>query len=326
MANVFLLDIQPAQRDGVMSLIAGQPGVESKPDVLASVAARLTKIRETPVEKMELTGFGRRFRQTRTVTWSDRLPDSTVLAQGKWWTEPRAGAVSLAEDAAKVLGVKVGDRLEFTASGQTFEARVAAIHRTEAVRPGAAAEFVFSSATLQDLPAIYFGGLRVRPAEVAALQRALYAKFPTVTVINVADVIQTIQDVVDQIALVIRFISAFAILAGVIILASSVAGTRFRRIREVVILKTIGATRRRISGIFSAEFLILGATAGLMGSLLASCFSNAVLIRFFEGEFRFDSGPILVSTVAAALIANAAGWLASARILGQKPLEVLRGE
>src|SRR5207253_10768963 len=94
---------------------------------------------------------------------------------------------------------------------------------------------------------------------------------------NDDDVMLIVHDVVDLIALVILFISLFTILAGVIILASSVAGTRFRRIREVVILKTLGATLRRVAGIFSIEFLILGAVAGVMGSLLAAGFSSLLL-------------------------------------------------
>ena len=114
------------------------------------------------------------------------------------------------------------------------------------------------------------------------------AGLPTITVVNVADVLRIIQDVVNQIAVVVRLISGFALLAGAIILASSVAGQRFRRIREVVILKTLGATRRRVAGIFSVEFLILGAVAGVMGSLLATGFSSLLLKRFFEGQFRFD--------------------------------------
>ena len=80
-----------------------------------------------------------------------------------------------------------------------------------------------------------------------------------------AEVLDTIQSIVDQISLVVRFISFFSILAGAVILASSVAGTRFRRIREVVILKTLGATRGRIAQIFSIEFLVIGTVAGLMG-------------------------------------------------------------
>jgi len=159
---------------------------------------------------------------------------------------------------------------------------------------------------------------------LANLQRAAYEKFPTVTVINLADALQLIQEVVDQIAVVIRFLSAFAILAGVIILASAVAGTRFRRVREVVILKTLGATRQHIAKIFSVEFLTLGAVAGFLGSLMASVFASLMLTRFLDATFQFDIRATLVATAVTALLANASGWMASWRILGQKPLEVLR--
>ena len=101
------------------------------------------------------------------------------------------------------------------------------------------------------------------------MQRRVYERFPTVTVINVADILDRVQEVVDQIALVIRFLSGFAIFAGAIILASSVAGTRFRRVREMAIFKTL-EPHRRIAAMFSAEFLILGTAAAIMGSLLAT--------------------------------------------------------
>lgn len=326
MPNVFLLDIQPTQRDGVLNLLRQQKGIGKKVEVVPSVAARLTMVAGTPVEELALEGWQRRFRQTRTVTWAEKIPENTEILGGKWWDADTPGMVSVSEDAAKALKVSPGADLEFTASGVPVKARVVAVHKTEAIRVGATSEFIFTPAALRDLPVIYYGGLRMNPGDVAALQKTLYLKFPTVTVVNVADVIQTVQEVIDQIALVVRFISAFAILAGIVILASSVAGTRFRRIREVVILKTLGGTRRRIGRIFSAEFLILGATAGLMGSLLASGFSNVILIRFFGGQFSFHVWPLLLSMVLGAILANAAGWAASARILGSKPLEVLRAE
>ena len=164
------------------------------------------------------------------------------------------------------------------------------------------------------------------PTEAPELQREVFEKFPTVSVINAADVIEIVQEVVDQIGMVVRFVSAFAILAGVVILVSSVVATRFRRIHEVVILKTLGATRRRVAGIFSVEFLILGTVAGLIGSVLARSFSNLLLTRMLEAEFVFDPLPNLLTIVGTALLANAAGWLASFSILGKKPLEVLRSE
>src|ERR1022692_3603159 len=187
-------------------------------------------------------------------------------------------------------------------------------------------EFIFSPGSLDGFPAIYYGSVRVKPRDVAAMQRAIYGKMPTITVINMADVLEIVQQVVDQIALVVRFVSAFTIVAGAIILASSVAGTRFGRVREVVILKTLGATRRRVAGIFSMEFLVLGAAAGLLGSALATGFTALVVKRLLKADFHFDPAADLFSIALTALVAVAAGWLASYRILGQKPLEVLRDE
>ena len=171
------------------------------------------------------------------------------------------------------------------------------------------------------------GGVRIKPPQVAAFQRAAFEKFPTVTVVNIADALEIVQQVVDQIALVIRFLSGFAILAGAIILAASVAGTRFRRVREVVILKTLGATRRHVGRIFSVEFLTLGVVAGLMGAILATRLFEPGAEAPAERAFQFECRkPTLLAVVLTALLANASGWLASFRILRQKPLEVLREE
>ncbi|HEY1335852.1 MAG TPA: FtsX-like permease family protein, partial [Bryobacteraceae bacterium] len=204
--------------------------------------------------------------------------------------------------------------------------RVACIERTESIRLAARFEFLFSPGQLAGFPAVYYGSARVRPPDVPALQRIMYQRFPTVTVVNVADVMQIVEEVVDRIALVIRFISAFTILAGAVMVASSVAGTRFRRMREVVILKTLGATRRRIAWIFSVEFLALGAVAGLMGSLLAAGFAALVMKRLLEIEYRPDVAAALATVALAALVSAGAGWAASFRILGRKPLEILREE
>lgn len=187
-------------------------------------------------------------------------------------------------------------------------------------------EFIFSPGALEEMPAVYYGAMRVRPPDVAALQRVMYDRYPTVTVVNVADVLAVVQQVVDQVAVLYRFLSLFTVLAGAVILASSVAGTRFRRIREVAVLKALGATRRRVAEIFSIEFLLLGAVAGVMGSLLAMGFTAAVLKGLLEVPYRPDLLPAAVAVVLTALMAIVTGWLASWRILGRRPLEVLREE
>jgi len=146
-----------------------------------------------------------------------------------------------------------------------------------------------------------------------------------VTVINVAQAIETIRSVVIQIIYVVRFLASFSIFAGVVILASSIAGTRYRRIREVVVLKTLGATRARIASIFSIEFAVLGLVAGFVGIFFAN-----IVVRFLLKALTIPNhiqwNWNFFGLAATAALTVATGWIASHRILGQKPLEVLREE
>ena len=331
MANVFLLDIPGAQRQALTALLKRQKGLEGPAEIVASVAVRLVSVNGVPVEKLGLQEWGRRFLRTRSVTSVAARPRDVEVLSGAFWNDTPAKSmaepqVCASEEAARILRLKAGMQLEWSAWGRTLHTRLACIERTDSVRMTARFEFLFSQGSLDGFPAIYYGSIRVKPSAVAAIQRAVYEKMPTITVINMADVLEIVQEVVNQIALVVRFVSAFTIVAGAIILASSVAGTRFRRIREVVILKVLGATRRRVAGIFSVEFLVLGAAAGLLGSALATGFAALVVKRLLKGDFHFNAGADLFSIALTALVANAAGWLASYRILGQKPLEVLRDE
>jgi putative ABC transport system permease protein len=225
-----------------------------------------------------------------------------------------------------MLAINLGSVTRWTISGKQVTARVACTYNIDSVHLVSRVEIIFSPGALDGFPMVYYASMRAQASAVAALEEALYQRFPTISVVNLADVLQTMQTVVDKIAQVVRFISLFAILAGAVILSSSVAGTRFRRMREVVILKTLGATRGRVSRIFSVEFLVLGAVAGSMGVLLANGFANLLLNRLLDAQVSFPLVPSLVAVLATALIANAAGWMASFRILGQKPLEILREE
>ena len=327
MPNVFLVGVTAAQVEPVKALIQKQQGVLGAPELGPSVAARLVSIDGAPISERNLRGVGRRFTNTRSVTWEDGQPSDIRIVHGAWWkkgtTEP---VVSIDDEAARTLQIQPGSWIEMTASGRTIRAHVVAVHDIQAMRSTPSAEFVFNREALAGLPVVYYGGVRMQPSAVGALQRAVFEKYPTITVVNIADALAIAQQVIDQIALVIRFLSGFAILAGAIILAASVAGTRFRRVREVVILKTLGATRRHVRKIFSIEFLTLGAVAGLLGSLLAAAFSSLLLKRLLDAKFRFDPWATLVAIAVTAVLANGSGWLASFRILRQKPLEVLREE
>jgi putative ABC transport system permease protein len=327
--NVFLIDIAPKDRDDVMAVVKQQRGIEGAPELIGTAAAKLVEIDGRDIATMPFRGFPRRFRTARPVTSAGVMPDYLDLVRGSWWNSPVPSGsfeVCIDEDAAKSLAANPGSMTRWTISGKEVTARVACLFSIDSVHLASRVEFIFSPGTLDGFPLVYYASLRAQPATVAALEVALYRRFPTISVVNLADVLQTMQSVVDKIAQVVRFISLFAILAGAVILSSSVAGTRFRRMREVVILKTLGATRWRVSRIFSVEFLVLGAVAGVMGALLANGFANLLLKRLLDAQVSFPIVPSLVAVLATALIANFAGWMASFRILGQKPLEILREE
>jgi putative ABC transport system permease protein len=324
--NVFLTGVTPEEVEPLSALIGQQPGVSGKVELGPAISAQLIKINGQTDWAPE-DGPERRFARPRTASWEDQLPANAETIDGKWWNyDTQEPTVAIFENAAHTLDIRPGAILEFNISNQPVTARVAAVFRTTAFRASPDADFVFNRATLAQFPVIYYGGVRVEPSKAGAIQRAVFHKFPTVSVINIADVLEVAQQVIDQIALVIRFLSGFAILAGAIILAASVAGTRFRRVREVVILKTLGATRSQIAKIFSIEFFTLGAVAGTMGAVLAEGFSHVVLSRLLEIQSHINWIASLSAIGLTAVIANFAGWLASVRILGQKPLEVLREE
>ena len=328
--NVYLIDVTAANRDGVMDLLRRQPGVLGIPEMTGSVTARIESIDGVPIRR-EAGGRGmsRRYMGNVSLATEGALPQFTEVLDGKWWAEnahPAGPEVSVSDQAAKVLNLHPGSKITWTAPARSFESTVVAIHKTQNERMNARIEFFFAPGALDGLPAIYYGGVRMKAEDVGRMQKAIYDKYPTITVINMADVLEIIQSVVDQISMVVRFISGFSMLAGAVILASSVAGTRFRRIREVVILKTLGATRQRVAKIFSVEFFVIGTVAGLMGGMLAGGFGWILLNRLLKADTGLDVVPVVSAIGGTALLAVATGWLASYRTLGQKPLEILRDE
>ena len=325
--NVILINITDRERDGVQKLLEGLHGLKTKPVVEPLVAVRLETINGRPVKDLDLKGFERRYQSTRQVTWAEKPPEDLLARQGGWWkpgaAEPQ---VAVAEDMAATLKLKPGMKLKWSAIGREFETPLSAVFRQRAVRTGPQMDVLFNQVALAGLPVQYLGLIRLSGKQIGQFQRQVYQAYPTVTVINTADVMLLVQQVVDQVSLVVRFIAGFAILAGAVILASTVAGTRFRRIRETAVLKTLGAKRFTLAGIFSVEFLILGLVAGAMGSALATAFTRVLMTRLLDAEFHVEWAPLLLTTAMTALLAVAAGWIASLRILSQKPLEVLRDE
>ena len=324
--NVFLIDITNDEIDGMRALLKSQKSVTAEPELLPVVSSRIIELNGVPANQAKLQNFPKRMLQSINLTWAESAAPGTTVVSGKWWAaDEKQPVVAINERQAERLGLKVGSRVTFAAQDTQIVATVAALIKADGQHAFSRAEFVMPPRVLAGLPVVWYGGVHVDPNRVGELQRALYAAYPTVTVINVAQALETVRSVVLQITYVIQFLAAFSIFAGVVILASSIAGTRYRRIREVVVLKTLGATRARIATVFSIEFAVLGLVAGVVGIGFANVIASVLLNRL-SANYRFHWSWNLAALVGTAALTVATGWAASHRILGQKPLEVLREE
>ena len=326
MPNVYMINITDREREGLWELLDGHDAVIDAPPASAAVSALIHTVNGVPIEEMERVPGQRRYLRSQfQLTWADAEPAATEILEGEWWAPGTAEPlVSVEENAAGVLDLEPGDAMEWTIGGRVVGARVANVRRTDGQRAGANNQFILTPGTLDDFPGIYYGALRVEPDRVGALQRDVFERYPSVTVVNAADIVVIVQDMIGEISLVVRFVAAFAILGGLIILAASIAGTRYRRIREAAILKTVGARRWRVIGVFSMEFLALGLMAGSIGAVLAAAFTTVIVERLMEGTYQVEWTPLAVAVAVMAVLTLVTGWAASFRILGQKPLEVLR--
>jgi len=281
-------------------------------ETIPVISSRIVSIDGVSVDELRVKNYPKRLLRSASITWSSSVPRGTKIAQGKWWDKDTDPDLAVVDRVAERLHLHIGSHLEFAANDKTISTTVSAIYKVDGEHAFARSEFILAPALLQGLPATWYGAVHVAPNQIASMERALFAAYPTVTVINLADILQTIQD-------------GFSILSGAIILASSVASTRFRRIREVVVLKTLGATRGRIAQVFSVEFIVLGLLSGLVGAIFANLLARVLLHRM-DVVYRINWPGSAIAILATAVLAIATGWVASFRILGQKPLEVLREE
>jgi putative ABC transport system permease protein len=324
--NVFAIDITSDEVPGIRDFFQRQPGV-TQLDLLPVVAGRFTSLNGKTLDQLKGQHFPRRFLENAELSWSDTLPAGDKITQGKWWTDPNAQQIAIGEGAARRLTLGVGSAVQLEVGGRELSLKVAALYRADGEHPSARLSFELPSGLLKDesATATWYGGVHVQMDKIPTMERALFTAYPTVTVINIADMLNRIESVVDQITFVVRFLAGFSILAGLMILASSIASARFRRMREAVVLKTLGATRMRIVRTFSVEFSVLGLLAGSVGVVFANLLTRILLHRL-EVAFHIDWKATLVALVGTAILATATGWIASYRILGLRPLEVLREE
>ena len=325
----FFIDIQRDQVAPFTRLVTDK--ARHAPELTPVVRSRLATINgasaaDDPRQKREEVWY---LSREYVLTWGAEPPAHNAVIAGRWWTAEEARAeplISVEEEIAKNLGVAIGGTLGFDIQGVTVQARVVNLRRVDWQSFNTNFFVIFSQGALDGAPSTWIATARAAPGDESAVQSAVTAAFPNVTAIPVREVLERIAAVLDQIALAIRLLAGVSIATGLIVTAGALGVSRHQRLYQSVILKTLGATRGFVARVFALEYAILGVAAGLCGSLLAAALAWSV------GHWALDIGwagsPLTVAAgvAGAALLAIGVGFLGTFRLLGRKPLGVLRGE
>jgi len=344
-ANTVLFDIQPDQREDVAALLRSQnlPVLDEAP----IVTMRLSAIKGRTVEQL-LADTNRTIprwvlRREYRCTYGDKLRDGEKLISGslvgtveKNQADPPSAAtdrksapipVSVEEGIAKDFGVTLGDEIEFDVQGVPMATRVASLREVDWKRVQPNFFVVFPRGVLEDAPAFHVMVTRTESAEKsAALQRAVVQQFPTVSAIDLTLILQTVDALLNKISFVVRFMALFIVVTGLLVMAGAILTGRYQRIRESILLRTLGASRRQVLRILFVEYFALGSLAAGTGIILAIAAAWALARFVFDAPLATPGFEIAVAFVLAMGLTVLTGFLSSRGVLNHPPLEILRAE
>ena len=329
--NLVMFDIQNDQRDAILQAMESH-GLTVLQDV-PIVTMRLGAVNGKPVEEIaekpdSSASRWALFREYRS-TYRDHLIDSEELLEGvlRGRTGDSPIFVSLEERIASELNISLGDELTFNVQGIPIETTVGSLRRVDWQRLQTNCFVVFPTNVLEQAPQFHVLATQTGSPQVSAdLQRGVVRRFPNVSTVDLALVLETVDMVLDKVSFVIRFMALFSIITGMVVLIGAVVASRYQRARESVLLRTLGASRAQIRKIMLVEYLFLGTFAALTGLMLAIASSWALATFLFEAPFVVEALPLLAALFTVVGLTLLVGMLNSRGLCDLPPLEILRGE
>ncbi|MFD0862069.1 ABC transporter permease [Sungkyunkwania multivorans] len=329
-ANMILLDVQPEQQEAVAASIT--PTGLDVIDNLSIVTMRVhsingqlaNEIRKDTSSTINEWVLNHEFR----TTFRDSLIASEEILEGNWVKEITPGEpvkISISENLAENAKLKVGDTLVFNVQGVLMETTIGSIRKVDWARMQMNFMVVFPKGVLEKAPQFHvLTTYAPDDSSSAALQRDLIRKFPNVTVIDLRQIYTVIEDILDKISWVVNFMAFFSIITGLIVLIGSVRTSKYQRIRESVLLRTLGAKSKQILRITALEYLFLGILGSLAGILLSLVSSQLLATLLFKEPFVPSVIPFLLFLPGIIILVMAIGLSNIKSVLQSPPLEVLR--
>ena len=332
--NLILFDIQSNQLEGVSGIVEEQ-GLEVKEKV-PIVTMRLKELKGRTVEEIRKDSTDRRtpswvLRREYRSTYRDYITEAETLEGGEFiadWTG-KAGAipVTIEQDIAGDMQVDIGDSLVWDVQGVPMMTYVSGIRKVDWQRIQTNFFVVFPTGVLEEAPQFHVVLTKTEnDRQAGTLQSKVVQAYPNISALDLSVILSIFDQVYSRIAFVLRFMALFSILTGLIVLIGAVISSRFQRIRESVLLKTLGASRVQVQQIMLVEYLFLGLLAAIAG-LLLSLISSWLLAEFaFQTRFSFQAWPLFAAVLVVVGMTMLVGWLNSRRVYDKTPLEVLRNE
>ncbi|HIJ94561.1 MAG TPA: FtsX-like permease family protein [Desulfuromonadales bacterium] len=319
--NLFFIDIQPAQKSAFIEKL----GIATTlyPIVRGTVnSVNGVAVNQEQERRKREDNLGREF----NLTYREQLLEDERIVSGRTLFRPDWPGlqVSVLDTVLKMRAMKIGDTITFRIQGIPMEARISSIRTSNKGTLRPFFYFVFPSQVLSDAPQTLFAAIRVEKERIAPLQNRVVTAFPNVTVINMAETAQIFAGIMGKLATIIRFFTFFSVVAGVLIIVSSIFATRYTRIREAVYVTVLGARRSFVLSTCTVENICLGMASAMSALLLAQVGSWAICHFALDQPYTLFAGLSLMMVLAVTILIVAVGLGLSFSILRVKPAVFLR--
>ncbi|MBC7794395.1 MAG: ABC transporter permease, partial [Clostridia bacterium] len=322
----FFLDIQRDEGDAFETMLKARPGV-TRVDRTPMLRARITALKDVPVDELAIPDRAKwAIESDRGITYAATLPERTELTAGAWWPKNYEGEplVSFDAELAEDMSLKVGDTMSFVVLGRPLTARIASLRAIDWRGMGMNFAVIMSPNALAGAPHTYLATAHVDPSAETATYDAVAKAMPHVSTIRVRDAIERLRAIIGAIAAAVRVAAALTLVMGLLVLAGGMVATQAQRVRDAVVFKVLGATRKDVFVSFLIEHGAAGSITALVAALLGSLAGRFVLVNMMELRYHPALSALAITVITGIAMALLLGFFGTLRALGRKPADVLR--
>ena len=323
--SFFVIDVPTDGLDTFKAdVLRAAPGAVIR--TVPSLRGPVTAVKGVPVAQLNVPPEAWILRGDRGLSYAADFPPNNMLVSGRWWPRDYAGPplVSLDDEAARALGLKIGDEITVSVLGVEITATIASTRKIDWQSFGFNFAILFAPGTLEGAPHSWMATLAVAPGQERGVQAAITRSFPTASVVRVKDVLGQVGELLGQLSAAIRAAASVTVLAGIAVLIGALAAGARARTYDAVLLKLLGATRGQVARATLAEYGALALIVAGLALLLGGAAGWYVVTQVFKLEWQPDWLPVVATVLAGGAVTVVLGLLGSWSALSARPNAVLR--